>query len=165
MSIKDTPFGEVDAFNTVIEIPAGSTTKYEYDEESDEMKPELVFKDGFCFPFNYGFVPQTHGGDGDCLDIILIHPSPIEMGTIIKARAIGILELIDNGEVDDKIIAVPVEGGEYNDMDDLPKEWFDEFNKFFKELSVQQNKVMEVKGFHGKEKAIEAIKTSRTNAN
>tara|TARA_B100001123_G_scaffold83328_1_gene95313 strand:- start:92 stop:781 length:690 start_codon:yes stop_codon:yes gene_type:complete len=114
--LKDYPskdsFGNVQA---VIEVPAGRTEKWEVDKEDGDLKwkfkkgePRLVKYIGY--PGNYGMVPRTLlakelGGDGDPLDIILLGP-PLNLGDVVSAKLIGVLKLLDNGEQDDKLIAV-----------------------------------------------------------
>ncbi len=162
MSFKNIPFGKIDEFNVIIEIPKGSEKKYEYNEESDQIELDWVFTDGFSFPYNYGFIPQTKGGDNDPVDAFVLSSLPINKGTIIKCRAIGIIKLIDRGEQDDKIIAVSLTDLEYNKYEDLSELSFDYkkiFEEFFKELAIQKNKVMEIKGFEGKERAEEELKS------
>ncbi len=166
MSYKNIPFGNIDKFNVLVEIPKGSENKYEYDEKLDVMALEWVFRGGFCFPFNYGFIPETLGGDGDNLDVFVITSHPIPQGTIVKCRAIGIIELLDRGEQDNKIISVPVVDGEYKNCENLSALPFDYktiFEKFFKELAIQKNKIMEIKGFLDKPQAIEELEKARKN--
>jgi len=162
MSFKNIPFGEINEFNVIIEISKGSEKKYEYNEESDQIELDWVFTDGFSFPYNYGFIPQTRGGDNDPLDVLVLGSLPIGKGTILKCRAIGIMKLIDRGEQDDKIIAVSLTDPEYNKYQDIKELLFDYqsiLKKFIKELSIQKNKVMEIKSFEGKEKALEELKS------
>lgn len=166
MSFKQIPFGTLEEFNVVIEIPKGSEVKYEYDEKIDALTLDWVFTDGFGFIYNYGFIPQTRCGDGDNFDAFLVTPYPIAMGTVVKSRAIGMIELLDRGEEDNKIIAVPVAGpslANCQKLSDLDFDYKTEFTDFFNEISRQKNKIMEVKGFHDKLIALDAIKRSREN--
>ena len=166
MSSKTVPFGKIEAFNVLIEIPKGSQNKYEYNEDLDKMELEQSFTGDFCLPFNYGFIPQTKGGDGDCLDAFVISSQPISIGTIVKCRAIGIIKLLDRGEQDDKVIAVALADPEYSKCKDIGELSFDYetvFKKFFKELSIQENKIIELKEFAGREEALREIKESRIN--
>ena len=86
-------------FDVMVEIPKGSENKYEYDEVKKAMVLDFVFKDGLKFLFNYGFIPNTLGGDGDTLDVILLGDKPIASGSMVKARAIGIMRMLDRGEI------------------------------------------------------------------
>ncbi len=164
MNFKNIPFGAIDGFNVLIEIPKGSQNKYEYNENSDAMELDWVFTNTFCFPFNYGFIPQTKGGDGDCLDVFAISSQPINVGTVVKCRAIGIIKLLDRGEEDDKVIAVALADPEYHkheNISDLSFDYKTIFKEFFKELGIQKNKIMELKGFKGREEALREIEKSR----
>src|SRR5947209_3971020 len=82
MNIKDLPFGELEAFNAVIEIPKGSQDKYEYDEELDVIKLDRVLYGSQRFPFNYGFVPETRAEDGDHTDVLLLSTNPLVPGCV-----------------------------------------------------------------------------------
>jgi len=162
MSFKNVPFGKIDEFNVIIETPKGSEKKYEYNEESDQIELDWVFTDGFSFPYNYGFIPQTRGGDNDPADVLVLGSLPIERGTILKCRAIGIMKLIDRGEQDDKIIAVSLIDSEYNkyqDIKELPFDYQYILKEFIKELSIQKDKIMEIKGFEGKEITLKELKS------
>lgn len=164
MAYKNIPFGEIDAFNVLIEIPEGSHNKYEYDEELDEIKLDFVFWGDCKFPHNYGLVPETRAGDGDHLDVIVLNPTPLLSGTIVTCRAIGIIEQIDRGEVDNKLIAVPVCCKEYENIKSIEDLSFDiekVYRKFYGLIAIQKNKIIEIKGAFGKEKAIEELNKSR----
>lgn len=161
MTLKNIPFGTAEQFNVVVEIPKGSEIKYQYDEILDVMKVDWVFQNGFCFPFNYGYIPQTKAGDGDTVDVFILNDKPIAIGTIIECRPIGIIELLDRGKEDNKILAVPITDRAYrtfSSIEDLPKDYETILREFFKELEKQKNKVMEIKGFYNRARAIEEIK-------
>jgi inorganic pyrophosphatase len=96
-----------DEVNVVIEIPRGSDVKYELDEETG-----FVFVDRFLYtathyPFNYGFIPQTRGADGDPLDALVITEDPVYPMSVIRSRPIGVLLMEDEGGPDAKLVAVP----------------------------------------------------------
>ena len=161
MGYKDVPLGEPDKFNVVIEISKGSENKYEYDEDLDLIKLDWVFTGGFCFPCDYGYIPETRGGDGDHLDVFVINSHPLQIGIIVECRPIGMIELLDRGEEDNKILAVPVVDAKYHNCKDLEGLNFDYkslFEDFFKELGVQKDKVVKIKGFRSPKVAIEEIK-------
>ena len=160
MSYKNISFGKPDEFNVIVEIPQGSKNKYELNEKTGEIELDWVFTNDFCFPFNYGSIPQTKGGDGDCLDVFVLSSHPINMGTVVKCRAIGIIKLIDRGEQDDKIIAVALadtEYSKYKDISELPFDYETIFTDFFKELGIQKNKVMTIEGFEGESEALKEL--------
>ncbi len=162
INLEQIPFGSLEAFNVIVEIPQGSNLKYEYDEASDSLKLDFVFKD-LVFPFNYGFIPHTLGGDGDPLDAIVLSSAPIKMGEFVKCKAVGMLKTIDRGEVDDKIIVVPLDdelAGKYLDADNLPPGFLEKCTAFYREVGRQKNKVTEVKSLENKQIALEEIKKS-----
>ncbi len=103
MTLKNIPFGSLESFNVILEISKGSPFKYEYDHEKDTIVQEFVFKDGFLFKYNYGFVPETMCGDGDPQDVMILNNKPLEQGKIYQCRAVGIIELLDRGEEDNKL--------------------------------------------------------------
>ena len=121
--------GDVDGgiINTIVEIPKWSTLKIEWNRhlavfELDRIEPSI-----FAKPVNYGFIPQTLDGDGDCLDTLVVTNEPIPTGVYLKAKVIGILNFDDGGEMDHKIICVPVSdlnvGDAINNLDDLHGQW------------------------------------------
>lgn len=164
MNIKDLPFGEVEAFNVVIEIPEGSQDKYEYDEELDVIKLDRVLYGSQRFPANYGFVPETRAEDGDHTDALVLSTNPLPSGTVLVARPIGFMEMLDAGEVDNKILAVPIKDPRWNDtqdLSDLPEHKLKEIQDFFMTYKVLQGKKVEVKGFQGKDRAIQELESTR----
>lgn len=164
MNIKDLPFGETEKFNVVVEIPQGSQDKYEYDEELDVIKLDRVLYGSQRFPANYGFVPQTRAEDGDHTDVVLLTTNPINSGFIVTARALGFMEMVDGGEVDNKIIAVPTEDPRFADiqtLEDLPEHRLKEIQNFFETYKLLQKKTVEVKGFQGKDRAIQELEKTR----
>ena len=166
MTYKNIPFGTINKFNVVIEIPKQSKNKYEYDEDLDAIKLDWVFTGGFHFPFDYGYIPETRGGDGDHLDAFIFSSHPIAMGTIVECRTIGMIELLDREEEDNKILAVPLVDPEYKTYQKLSDLTFDYktiFEEFFKELGIQKNKTMEIKGFRDKQVADSVLEMAHKN--
>jgi inorganic pyrophosphatase len=110
----------------VVEIPAGSSHKIEWDRKQGVMKLDRVEPSIFAKPTNYGFIPQTLDEDGDELDVLLITTHPLTTGLVVEAKIIGVMKFIDDGEVDDKVIAVPADdrntGNAYNTLEDLPQQ-------------------------------------------
>lgn len=165
MDFKNIPFGSPEEFNVLIEVPKGSKLKYEYDEKTDEMKLDFVFSGDFEFISNYGLIPGTKGGDGDHLDCHVLGDSPAIVGAVILARPVGIIEMLDRGETDNKIIAVSVGDPAFTNvktLEDLPVDLSDKFKEFFKEIGIQKKKTLEIKGFYGRDRAIGEIKKCRT---
>ncbi len=166
MSYKNIPFGTLEKFNVVVEIPRNGAIKYEYDEEWGEIKVSSIFKDNFTFPCDYGFVPQTRGGDGDHLDVFVIGSQSVSLGTVVECRAIGMIELLDRGEKDDKILAVPVAdpaSQNIKTLEDLSFDYKTIFKEFFQELGVQRNKTMEIKRYKDATVAMEELKLAHEN--
>ena len=148
----------------VIEIPQGSQDKYEYDEELDVVKLDRVLYGSQRFPANYGFIPQTRAEDGDHTDVVLLSTNPLVPGTIAVGRAIGFMEMIDGGEKDNKIIAVPVKDPRFNDiltLEDLPQHKLAEVRNFFETYKLLQNKPVEVKGFEDKARAVQELENTK----
>ena len=118
--------GDVDngLINVVVEIPAGSTNKVEWDREKAIFKVDRVEPAIFAKPINYGFIPQTIDEDGDELDVLIYTESPLPMGVYLEAKVIGVLRFEDDGEVDDKIIVVPADdrntGDHFKKLSDIP---------------------------------------------
>ena len=166
MSLKDVPFGKPEEFNVVIEIPKGSQDKYEYDEKLDVIKLDRVLYGAQRFPFNYGFVPHTRAEDGDHLDAVVLSTNPFVPGVVVTCRPVGFIEMIDNGEGDNKIIAVPVEDPRFADiksLDDLPKHFLKEVKNFLETYKTLQGKKVVVKGFAGKDRAIKELEDTKEN--
>lgn len=156
-------------FNCIVEITKGSNNKYEIDKETGMIMLDRANFGPTAYPFDYGFVPQTLWEDGDALDIILLSTFPIDTGILVKARPVAIMHMMDCGESDDKIIAVPVDDKRWDDikdLNDLNKHSLREFKLFFemnKKLKGEDpdKYVIEVTGIEGKDKAIEAIVKSQ----
>ncbi|QEK39631.1 inorganic diphosphatase [Candidatus Sneabacter namystus] len=96
-----------DVFDVVIEIPKGSAIKYEYDKEQQRVRVDRFLNVSMVYPFNYGYIPGTLGGDGDPLDVLLVIEQVLLPNTVIKSRPIGVLAMEDEAGQDEKIIAVP----------------------------------------------------------
>ena len=114
--------------NVVVEIPTGSNHKIEWDREHACFMLDRVEPIAFAKPCNYGFIPQTLDEDGDELDVLLVTGQPLTTGIWLEARVLGVMKFVDDGEVDDKIIAVPADdrnnGDMYQELEDLPEQWF-----------------------------------------
>ncbi len=145
--------------NVVIEIPKGSNVKYEYREESGMMEADRVLFTAMAYPFNYGFVPGTMGGDNDPLDIVVISGASFSTNTLVKARPIGVLHTKDEEGVDSKVIAVPIEKvdpefanvKEIADLNDALKKKIAHFYSYYK--SIEPGKWVEVTGWTGAKEA------------
>ncbi|OCC24940.1 pyrophosphatase [Croceicoccus estronivorus] len=149
-----------DEFFTVIEIPAGSFTKYEIDPDYGYIVVDRYQSMPVVYPANYGSIPSSLGGDGDPLDGMVFSREPIVPGAVIKVRAIGVLHMIDGGEQDDKIIAVPASKIDptydgIKSLDDLPeieRQRIEAFYRIYKQLPAGR-KTVELNGFSGPKEA------------
>lgn len=115
-----------ETFHVVNEIPAGSFTKYEIDAEHGQLIVDRYVSMPVRYPANYGSITSSAGGDGDPLDALVITRESIYPGAVIRVKPIGVLKMIDDGETDDKIIAVPADSvdptyADIEEMSDLPE--------------------------------------------
>ncbi len=162
--LHDIAAGSAEAMNVIIEIPKFSKNKYEIDKETGLIALDRVMHTAQDYPFDYGFVPQTLFDDGDALDVVVLTTYPLAPGILVKARPVAIMEMIDGGERDDKVVAVPVDDPRFNevqDLADLNKHFIKEMTHFFETYKKVQNKVVEVGNWHGKTEAMAAFERSR----
>ncbi|MBL7730453.1 MAG: inorganic diphosphatase [Chitinophagaceae bacterium] len=134
----------------LIEIPQGSRSKYEVDKTTGLLKLDRVIYSSFQYPINYGFIPQTLGKDGDPLDILVLCSQSIQSLCLVEANVIGNMQMIDNGQQDDKIIAVAAKDpsvNHINRMEDLPQHFLLELKNFFEQYKVLENKKVEIDTF------------------
>src|SRR3954471_6619791 len=146
--------------NAVIEIPQGSRAKYEIDKNSGILKLDRVIYSSFYYPCNYGFIPQTYGDDKDPLDILVITSQSVQALCLMDAKVIGVMQMIDSGDADDKIIAVAANDPSVNhihDIEELQKHFFSELRHFFEEYKKLENKTVVVEEFQSREKAYKII--------
>ena len=146
--------------NAIIEIPQGSRCKYEIDKPSGLLKLDRVIYSSFYYPCNYGFIPRTYGDDKDPLDILVLTSLSVAPPTLMEAKVIGVMQMIDSGDADDKIIAVALHDpgvNHYNNIEELPKHFFDELRHFFEEYKTLENKTVSVEEFGDKAKALQII--------
>lgn len=149
--------------NGIIEIPKASRAKYELDKKSGLLKLDRVLYSSIYYPANYGFIPQTFCDDGDPLDILVFSQIELEPLCIVEAQVVGVMQMIDNGEADDKIIAVAAQDMSINhvsDISELPAHFINELRHFFEEYKTLENKTVIVEEFQHKERAEEIIKQS-----
>ena len=151
--------------NVVVEIPQGSSHKIEWNRELAAMQLDRVEPAIFAKPTNYGFIPQTLDEDGDELDALIITDEPLTTGIFMEAKVIGVLEFVDDNEVDDKVIVVPADdrntGNAINSLEDLPPQLLKQIEHHFnhyKDLKKPGSTV--VKGFGDVERAKQIIRES-----
>jgi inorganic pyrophosphatase len=124
------------------------------------LKLDRVIFSSFYYPCNYGFIPQTYGDDKDPLDILVISSIPVDPLTLMEAKVLGVMQMIDGGEGDDKIIAVSANDpgvNHYSNIEELPKHFFDELRHFFEEYKKLENKTVKVDEFGDKSMALKII--------
>jgi inorganic pyrophosphatase len=149
---------------TVIEISRGSHLKYEVDKPTGMLRLDRVLYSAVHYPANYGFIPRTHADDGDPLDILVLMQEPVAPLTIVRARALGGLRMIDDKGGDDKIVGVCVDDPayeQYKSLDELPPHVMKELDRFFRDYKTLEEKMVEVDRFYGCDKAFEIIQASR----
>lgn len=152
--------------NVFIEIPQGSSIKYEVDKDSGVIFVDRFLYTAFSYPFNYGFVPGTKADDGDPVDVLVICDKTVAPGTVIPAVPIGMLEMEDEEGIDTKIIAVPTKKvdpdyGVWTDISDLPQATKDKIKHFFEHYKeLEPGKWVKIKNWKGKKEAMEDIKKS-----
>lgn len=150
-----------DIINVIIECPKGSKNKYEIDKENGLIRLDRAMKTSQDYPFDYGFVPQSYWDDGDALDVVLLATYPLAPGILVEARPVGIMNMVDCGDSDDKIIAVPKSDprfDEITDLGDVNPHTLKEMRHFFETYKVIDGKKVVVKGFKKKKDALVAIR-------
>ncbi|HUY69702.1 MAG TPA: inorganic diphosphatase [Candidatus Tyrphobacter sp.] len=151
--------------DVLIEIPRGSRNKYELDEETGRIKLDRVLRSSVEYPADYGLIPQTKGEDGDPLDALVIARFPFVPGALVPARPVALLKMIDNGESDSKIIAVPavdIYFDSWAEESDLPEALKKEIAQFFSTYKILENKTVELKGWGSRAEAEKLIESSST---
>ena len=149
--------------NAIIEIPKGSKAKYEICKESGLLKLDRVLFSSVMYPANYGFIPQTYCDDKDPLDILVLCSVDVFPMSLIEAKVIGVMHMVDNGEQDDKIIAVAnndMSVNYINDLEDLPPHTMKEIVRFFQDYKALEHKNVTIEQLMGREEAESVIKES-----
>ena len=150
-------------FPVIVEIPKGSTNKYELDKETGLLRLDRVLYSAVYYPADYGFIPRTHGEDDDPLDALVLGQEPVYPLTIVQARAVGVMRMRDDKGVDDKIVAVSVrdpsfEG--YTDKSQLPAHVLRQVQRFFQDYKVLEHKQVVIEDMLGPEDALRIIRES-----
>jgi len=162
---RDLPAGPKapEVVTAVIEIPAKSRNKYELDKDSGLLKLDRVLYSAVHYPGDYGFIPRTLHEDGDPMDILVRINEPTFPGCLIEARPIGVLRMLDKGEPDDKILAVPTNDpfhNEYYDIADIPQHYLKEVEHFFHIYKDLEGKRVQILGWEKSEVAMAMINVS-----
>jgi len=134
-------------FNAIVEIPMGSSVKYELDKRTGLLKMDRVLYSAVYYPANYGFIPQTLAEDEDPLDVLVLCQEAVVPLTLVTARAIGLMTMIDSGKRDHKILAVAVHDPEFNgfsEANELPPHRLNMLRRFFQDYKTLEGKAVEV---------------------
>lgn len=170
MDVKKIKSGENQKkVNAVIEIPYGSNIKYELDKDSGAVVVDRVLYSAMFYPANYGFVPSTLAADGDPADILVLNEYPLQAGSVIACRLIGVLVMEDEAGMDEKLLAVPVSKidpryDNIKSIDDLPKATLNKIKNFFETYkTLEPGKWVKVKDFADAKKAEEILEKAIKN--
>ncbi|MDP3982877.1 MAG: inorganic diphosphatase [bacterium] len=166
--MKNIPAGKnpPELINVYIEIPAGGDIKYEIDEDSGVLFVDRFAFTAFVYPFNYGFIPNTKGEDGDALDVLVLSSKKVAPGVVIPSRPVGMLEMEDEEGIDTKILAVPVEKVDpfmthVQDIGDVIEPVKNQIRHFFEHYKeLEPNKWVKLKDWKDKAAAMEQIQKS-----
>ncbi len=153
-------------FISVIEITMGSKKKYELDKETGLIILDRILYTSTHYPSNYGFIPRTYADDGDPLDVLVLCSEPIDPMALVRCYPIGVIYMVDNGKLDEKIIGIPYNDPTYNSfksISELPQHRFDEMSHFFKIYKELEGKQTAVREFGGPEEARVIIEKAITN--
>lgn len=166
MSIYSIDPGTPDEINVIVEIPQGSSNKYEYDVKTGLIKLDRVNYGPTPYPTNYGFIPGTIGEDGDAYDVLLLSTHPIHPGILVEARPVALMKMTDEGDIDDKLICVPAKDRRFEkvlDVGDLNPHELQQIKLFFETIKVLKGKpgTVTVHGFEGKEAAKAAFEKAK----
>lgn len=149
-----------DLIPVVIEVPKGSKTKYELDKKSGLIKVDRILFSSVHYPANYGFIPQTYCEDHDPLDVLVLGQEAVVPLSIVLAKPIGLIKMLDQGEADDKVIAVHANDPEYahyNSIQELSPHRMVEVKRFFEDYKALEKKAVKVEEFLDRRDALEVI--------
>jgi inorganic pyrophosphatase len=158
--LPNNPDTAAEWFNVVIEIPRGSKVKYELDKPTGLLRVDRILYSSVHYPANYGFLPRSYCGDGDPLDVLVLGSEPVQPLSIMRTRAIGVLQMFDQGKPDSKILAVHIDDpalNEITDIEQLPRHTFREIQRFFEEYKVLENKQVTVDRIQGSRDALQVV--------
>ena len=147
-------------FDAVIEIPLGSSVKYELDKASGIIRMDRVLYSAVIYPANYGFIPQSLAEDHDPLDVLVLCQVPVVPLTVMHARTIGLMAMIDSGALDHKIIAVATEYNSYHEAGELPPHKLAMVRRFFQDYKQLEGKIVEVDEFQSASAAYPVIESA-----
>ena len=155
--------GDKDSMNVIIEIPSGSKNKYEIDKDTGLISLDRALHTTQDYPVDYGFVPRTYYYDDDPLDVVVLTTYPLFPGVVVKVRPVALINMIDGGDRDDKVVGVPIDDPRWDgvkDVEDINKHTLRELKHFFETYKGLQDKVVEVSGVGTAEDARQAFQKS-----
>ncbi|MFQ5540692.1 MAG: inorganic diphosphatase [Candidatus Paceibacteria bacterium] len=156
--------GDANEINVIIEIPRNSRNKYEIDKDTGLIALDRVLYTAQVYPIDYGFVPKTYWDDGDALDAMVLTTEPLSPGIVVRARAVGIMDMVDGGDPDAKILCVPTGDPRWKDVKDLGDvnpHTIKEVGHFFCTYKQLQGKTCDIKSWEGAAEAKEAFERAR----
>lgn len=152
----------------IVETPKGRRNKFDYDPEFDLFALGGLLPEGLAFPFDFGFVPSTVGGDGDPLDVVILLDEPAHVGCVLDIRLIGVIEAEQSDKKkrtrNDRLVAVAIHSYSHEDLhsiDDIGKTVVDQLEEFFISYNKSRGKKFRVKGRHGPKRAAELLEAGR----
>ena len=148
----------------IIEIPMGTKNKYEIDKKSNRIKLDRVLYTTMSYPAEYGYIDKTLSLDGDPLDILVLSTEKTFPGCVVDARIVGYLDVIDNGDADQKVIAVVNRDPRFDhiqELSDIPESTLEIIKDFFKTYTTLQKIEVEIKDYHDKEEALKLLEENR----
>jgi len=151
---------KADDFMAVIEIEKGSKQKYELDKTTGMLRLDRILYTSTHYPANYGFIPLTYADDGDPLDVLVLCSEPINPMVMVRVYPIGVISMLDNGRMDEKVIAIPFEDPMYNSyrsIESLPNHIFSEMQHFFSVYKELEHKDTAVDAVKGQREAVEIV--------
>lgn len=170
MDITKIKIGSIpDKINAIIEIPYGSSVKYELDKESGAVFVDRVMASAMYYPANYGFIANTLADDGDPVDILVLNEYAIQAGAVIPCRLIGVLIMEDESGMDEKLLAVPTSKVDarfesIKSLDDVPKATLAKIKNFFETYKIlEPNKWVKVQDFKDSKAAVEILQKAIKN--